>query len=277
MAEPVGTVPGQTIVVDPASPVGWSWQTPPPSPFVTGFFVDFSLLPNQNLAADGAVTIGGKTFTIANRAAAQTFAIQNGSGLYLRCNAVSSSNYATVRTGPLIEASLTDLASGAWPGNYAELWVKILWSQPHTPNADFEFAQMGIVPKPYVFSSQYTLIYGERGYSSSLGNVLAYLNLNGVEAHVAGYNQTDDVLAFRVLANNQVEIYSGASDAGNFPANSSLNLIGQVMLDVTAGISKGPLSGGNGRAQWALIMAAQSGNTAAHSDLLIKQIGIYYR
>jgi hypothetical protein len=90
---------------------------------------------------------------------------------------------------------------------------------------------------------------------------------------------TDDVYAFRILNNVNVEIYAGQSVSGNFPALSALRFVARANWNAVAS-GFDPLSvsvAGSSAAQWALFAEAHSTNNAAASDLLLKKIRILQR
>jgi hypothetical protein len=90
---------------------------------------------------------------------------------------------------------------------------------------------------------------------------------------------TDDVYAFRILNDNVVEIYSGASVGGDFPALSALRLVAQACwLSAVDGFTVISTSiGGSNTLQWACMILVLTGNTAGNSDLLIKKLQVLQR
>lgn len=93
---------------------------------VTVLNLDFSALPNQSLAVDGAVVIDGKTWTKSNSANDfAPMAIVNGSGLVIRPT-TSSPLTGPTRNLPLIRLPFSQLAMPSWLSNTSGIRIYAL-------------------------------------------------------------------------------------------------------------------------------------------------------
>jgi len=95
---------------------------------------------------------------------------------------------------------------------------------------------------------------------------------------------SDDVVAVRILANNLIEIYSGASVAGAFPAVHDLKLSAvaqMVNFNAVGGYQQaypGVPAAQSNALQWAFMFACSaSTDTSGTSDLLIKKLQVLGR
>jgi hypothetical protein len=115
-----GTYPNPTLA---AVPGGWQ----------TALDLDFTALPDQPFTADGACTIGGKTWTVSNTAnASGTVGIQSATGLVLRGNpAIDGGGYRGFSEGgidspfPFLPfGQISALANVDW-STKLRIWVSI--------------------------------------------------------------------------------------------------------------------------------------------------------
>lgn len=271
---PLGTVPGQVLMVDPGAPVGFSWQAlSNPLGWSTAYSVDFSTLPNQTISADGAVTIDGKTFYAFNKANSQTFAVQNGSGLYIRCSAANTTLTTNVSTFPGLYAKFTDLTGLLETANWSECWVWFMFSQPHVPNANYEWAAGRIITVPSSYTPANLNGFSlARGYGTGGMGYQAFAHFGtGATVSAKGWVNSAtvfDVMAFHLIG-GQVEHYLGQSVAGAFPNRTALQLMGRTSLFGTAAV---PTYDG-----FCASFGVMSGNTAAASDLMMMKMLVQYR
>ena len=95
---------------------------------------------------------------------------------------------------------------------------------------------------------------------------------------------TDDVYAFRIISNQFVELYSGASVSGAFPPISALkltcviNFLGPNVTTYPPGIQLPTVANlSSDVMQWALLVAILESGTSGNSDLLLQKMKILYR
>jgi len=91
-----------------------------------------------------------------------------------------------------------------------------------------------------------------------------------------------DVYVYRVMPGELVEVYTGTSSAGAFPATADLDLWGVYgwALDHTNGVITLPSNPGTGKfgqRRWGISLMAKSANTAGAADLLVKKLLIQGR
>jgi hypothetical protein len=269
---PIGGVAGQVLTVVPAAPCGLLWQNVPNPGWVTAYDLDFRTLPDQALPSNGAVTVNGTPMTVFNRANAQTFAVQNGNGLYIRCSTANTDNTTNRADAPGMYAKFTDLNPLLGFANWHEVWARYLISQPHVPNANYEWAMCGLltVPSSYVPSNMNGFRVA-RGYNNGMG-CEAYAHY-GSGAAQSTYGWTANASAYDVIgmkiSGGQIEHYIGQSIAGDFPDVSAMNFIGRSNI---FGITAAPTF--DGMCSWWSVM---SGNTAGNSDLMLKKLLVQYR
>jgi hypothetical protein len=113
----------------------------------TAFDVDFSALPNQTVTANGAVSIGGVTWTAAAFAKSGLFAVANGNGLRIKSNASQSGWYVN-SAGNDPQTSMPHLGvalASAIPGFHLGMQVRVqcVFQSVGAANAD-EFAAVGL-------------------------------------------------------------------------------------------------------------------------------------
>jgi len=257
-----------------------AWSVPAQSnAFVTAYSVDYTGLAGLNLltGGDGTKTIDGKTWTLVNSANLQTAYINDGThaGLYLRCNTNNSLNGNTSLTGGQLYTSSYNLNSVLDTAGWSELRIWFLITQPHAPNANYEYAQAAFVgwnsgAWGYANIDRFTNAFGYNGGRFAGSASVTYTA--GVTTYRGGTTsnpQNYDVMMFRVSA-GVVDAYYGTSSGGSFPGYLTLlpamhasRLSGsaiQTTLDVPV--------------VW---MSVISGNTAGASDMLVKKLLVEYR
>jgi hypothetical protein len=260
----------------------------PGASLATAYSVDFSALTASNLktGGDGTKTLDGKPWALAQSVNAQTVWLNDGThaGLYLRCSVANTDDYLTTYNGPRLIAGLTDL-SGIRPAQTNELWVMVMFSQPHTPNANYEFVRMSVLQLPTNAAdtaATYRRFSIARGYSTTLACAGGYRVAGTSTGQPVSAQLPDvgnDVYAFRILNNQRVEIYTGASVAGAFPAVSALTFFcAGSFLPSTPGFDALSINGTAANSfQWGLEVNVTTGNTAGNSDLLLKKLQVLYR
>jgi hypothetical protein len=253
-----------------------NWSVPPGtgggSSFTTAYSVDFAGLAAQNLKASGdsTYTIDGKSWTTLNTANATTLYLNDGThaGLYVRCSATYTIESGTSRNSPMIMVPIGTLSNTlATNSNWREAWAWVLFSQPHTPNANYEFGWAGVVMSPFSFSSPYQRVHIQRGWSTSLLIQGSALN-NSTTAYTNAYSTSYDVFVLRMTGVDHVELLVGTSSGGGFPARSTLTPIGMFAVNSVLTASA---------ASWTILLGAFSGNTAGASDILFKKLLLEYR
>lgn len=250
---------------------------------ITAYVIDFSTLVAQDLKAggDGAKVIDGKAWTLVNSANATTVYLNDGvhGGIYIRCNAANTDDFNANYNGPRMVASLAALAPAISPDIVIEHQVWFMFSQPHAPNANFEFMRLGVQPYPCLpdAAGLYRRVSVSRGWNGGISRqaVYQYSSLttasNSALYGLPGLNY--DIAAFRMFPNFTVEVYGGDSVAGNFPALSALTFMGRLQMTSpppawdTLNMPTGATSPG-----WAVHFNATTGNVAGNADLLIKKL-----
>ena len=161
----------------------------------------------------------------------------------------------------------------------------VMFSQPHAPAANFEFSRIGIIQMPTNngdVTGTYRRLSFARGYNSGNNTGMGY-QLAGATTGQPDSSPlppfTDDVYAFRILANQRVEMYSGASVAGAFPNLSALSFYAAAsFMSATPGFDALSIYGVSANLlQWALTVNVTTGNTAGNSDFLLKKLQVLYR
>lgn len=245
--------------------------------------IDFSALADQTISASGNFTLGGVTWVAYNVAHSQTFALQNGSGLYVRASSYNSNPISGTFDAPGAYVPLSNLAAALARSCWTEAWVLFLHSQPHTPNANWEGSetgvQLGATTTP-VNRCGWSL---QRGYDDGVGGSNRY---NGYgKANILGASSVNqgghfpevatlDVSAFR-LHGAMVEGYSGTSVGGTFPERYNLSLefaanaMGNPLSGSSFGFDRSPI--------WCAFFHAFPSNTAGNSDILIKRLRVLTR
>jgi hypothetical protein len=256
------------------------------------YSVDFATLApaNEMTGGDGTKTIDGKPWNLKNTAYAQDVYLNDGThnGLYLRCNTSPSDYYGATITAPRFIVGLTDLCGRKWQ-DLLESWLFVIFSQPHTPNASYQGVRVGVklIPNPAEdgLSTQLCRAYGASALVDTIENRHANSTIVATADICTAPPLSDDIMAFHMMANNLVEIYSGQSVAGNFPSPLS-TLIHGLTLSTVCQISNfnGTLGGWGqllyaitdfNNLQWAFLLACSSGiDTSGNSDALLSKLMI---
>ena len=258
------------------------------------YAVDFSTLPAANLltGGDATKTIDGKAaWALKGSAKAQAVALNDGThaGLYIRDATVASDYNGATIDGPRFFVGLSDLTGRKWQ-ELNEIFAMVMFSQPHTPNANYQGARIGVKVIPDAAENGISY-HAVRAYVNGLVDIVEIRSGNSSANLSTVYNGftvpaiTDDVIAFRILNNVFLEIYSGASVEGAFPAVSALKLSALCQF---AGFNSGAqtyqpnllniASGASASLQFALMfICSASGDASGESDLLIKKLQILGR
>lgn len=273
-------------VPGPAGPQGNPGIQGPGGPAVgltTAYDIDLSTLPNQSFSSDGLKTIDSRAaWNLVNSNHGQLIALNDGThaGLYTRCSAFASANYAGTYNCPRWVVGLNDLC-GVNPRDSVEQWVMFMHSQPHTPNANYEYAYfgVGIMPGAEIDTNHtYPVFELMRGYTDSL-KVAVEWQKTTVTQNPSGVvlpATTRDVYAFRIVGNNEVQAYAGSSVGGAWPDISALVFVARAFFAPPQGLSA-EFSGNSNLFQWAAVINVASSNTAGASDVLLKKIKVLYR
>lgn len=279
------TVIGGSTVPGPPGPAGPQGPAGPAAGLTTAYDLDLSTLAAATYNSDGVKTLDGRAaWRLKNAANGQLIALNDGThaGLYTRCSTFNSTNYGTGYNGPRWVIGLNDLC-GVNPRDCTEQWVLYMFSQPHVPNANYEYAYFGIsaLPGADTDTNHSTSVFElARGYSNGLTTIAEWQKDSTVNQAPSGTTlplTTDDVYAFRILANDTIEAYSGASVAGAFPAVTALRYVGRAkyLTQVQGYVTDGPVRDQN--FQWAAVLSIAQSNTVGASDMLLKKIKILYR
>jgi hypothetical protein len=258
--------------------IGGTGGAPAPS-FATVYSVNFAELPNQSIAAD-SVIVDGKNCTASNRANASTFAVQNGSGLYLRCSNANSANDRGNRTGPCITWPITSLSSALASFNWSEIQVWFQAITVNVPSANYETMETGLETgsSPTNPADQTrTCILNQ--YVSTIGTPTHYQQ-GLLHVTVAGGNSqtgtiqvppnTYDISMIRLLVDGSTFAYVGQSAGNAFPSADSLTFIGRGKILASAGaVVAGPSS-----LPFRAFFGVFSVNAAGNSDGLLKKMKI---
>ena len=277
---PVGTVSGQVPTVDPGSPFGWSWQAQLSSyaaSFSTAYAVDFSALPSANLltGGDGIKTINAKPWTLANSVNAQTCYLNDGThaGLYMRCNTNNVNNNNANLAGVAMFIPFTTIAASLALNNWSELWLMYMITQPHVPNATYEYIESGVITTPTSYAAanlnRFRLGNGYGGLGKYVGQMQVTFT-GGASTYAGGFATAAvyDVLCIRLIG-GMVESYYGQSVGGAFPALSTLLFSARSTIGGAAGIVT--LDG------WQCWFSVTASNVAGASDLLLQKMQILVR
>lgn len=235
----------------------------------TVYEVDFAALANQSSLEEGDVVIDGRTWTVANRVNAATVAIQNGSGIYLRCNDNASAMWTTVLTAPSVRVPLSNLSPTLKPSGSRERWIWARFALPHVPDAAHEQALLSVHCRPSSYApenmNRWTLL---SGYASAGPHaVLAQCNYAGTDlskSYVPGVPGSQDVFVFRILGAS-IELYSGVW-ADGWPVPADLTIAARSTL---TDARMTPFSD-----ELMFNLAVGSGNTAGAADVLLKNLRV---
>lgn len=227
---------------------------------------------------DGTKTIDGKTWYLIYSVNASSVGANNGqSGLYIRNNATVTGNYATnTENGPRLRLPISNLG-GVEPYEAVETWLWVMFSTPHSPNANYELASFGLSTGQESLATPTTFqhMHFERSYSSGLSGQIS-LNLLGTETNITALSSTSDVVVLRLVGHDTWQIYLASSVAGEFPDRSALVLSGYAKLS-TQNFLYSTLGGMPGATQTWFYFNVCSGNTAGASDGLLKKLKLEQR
>jgi hypothetical protein len=254
---------------------------------VTAYEVDLSTLATANLktGGDGVKTIDGKPWTLANSANGQAVAVNDGThaGIYLRASTANTDDYTTTYNGVRLVAGLSDL-SGIKLRDTTEFWLWVMFSQPHVPDYNYEFARLGVQMLPALpdTAGTYQRISLIRGFNAAVST--------GIEWRAGGtspaapstksmHSVDHDVYAFRLLSNMRAECYAGASVAGAFPAIADLQHVIDVAFGTAAGgyVTPSIAASGTATQQWGFHCNVATVNTRGNADLLLRKLRIQYK
>lgn len=256
---------------------------------ITGYTVNFSTLPAQDLKAggDGAKVIDGKTWALVNSANASTVYLNDGThaGIYIRCNNADTDDFNNRYDGPRMVAPIVNLAPAVDPRSCIEHQVWFMFSQPHTPNANFEFMRLGVQPYPCLpdNTGQYVRVNAGRGFFNVGLSTGASFQNGGVTVdsstlYFGNPGPNYDVAVFRMFPSFMVDIYEGNSVGGNFPNITALTLVGRGQLttnppgwDISPRPSAATVPG------WAVHFNCTTKNLLGNADLLIQKLMYKYR
>jgi hypothetical protein len=263
----IPTLKGDQGVAGPTGPAG-------SGVFATVADVDFSQLTGQTILTNGGFTLSsGLAGTAFNWGNSQAFALQAGSGLYVRNSAANTANADGTLSGPGVYFKFVDIAAALAMSNWSEAWLWFVFEHAVQPSAAYEYAQIGLIsgpPATYAAANlnRCSLIEGYGGSGHFAGQMQSTFG-GGTSAYRGGYVGATlyDVFAFRIQAAT-VEGYYGLSSGGNLPARSSLVFAGR------AGICGAGVPAFDGWAVWA---AVSTGNTAGNADLRLKRMKVETR
>lgn len=279
----VGGLTGPDGPQGPPGPVGNVGPGGPAVGLTTALDLDLAAQTQASFTTDGTKTIAGiNAFRLSNSNHGQNIALNNGAGLYTRCSTFNSVNYGTTYNGPRWTVGLKDL-TGVDLRDAIEQWVMFMFSQPHTPNANYEYAYLGLSVLPGADSdtnhSQPVVELG-RGFSTSLGTLVEWQSGATVNQNPAGCSvpaTTDDVYAFRILNNKRIETYCGQSSDGAWPSINNLKFVAAAdYWSATQGFSTTQNAHATSL-QWAAVLSTAQSNTVGASDLLLKKLKVLYR
>jgi len=270
--------PGVIPIADGSGSLS-SWVTGAAS-YTLLYEVDFASLPNQTISADGAQTIDGKLCYAVNKANSQTFAVQNGSGLYIRCSTTNSANDASTLSGPIVYWNLYDLDIAMLKNQFGDVKIWFLANSVRTPAANYESFDAGCILGGATSATQ-SRVSALQQYVSSIGTATHYQNgltkWNCTNTSTSGGTpsytppNTFDVFMVHITNAATAKVYYGASVGGAFPDEDDLIYSGRGSFTGTAGIPAEV--GGHLRAY----IDTYSVNTAGNADVLLKRMKILYK
>lgn len=250
--------------------------------FITGYSVDFSTLPAQNLltGGDGAKTIDGKAWSLANAANLQTAYLNDGShaGLYLRCSTASTTNDGAALSGGALYVPLSTLNNVFLNGPMSavsEVWLWLMYEMPHLPDYNSEQAHCGLLWNFSSYAAGSLVRYGTQSfYYNGLYYGQGHFNFGSVSTWAGGRAAPAvDVAAFR-FRHGSIYAYFGASVAGNFPARSDLSIARAASRTLPLSSTAGAQMYHDAMYAW---ISVTSGNTRGNADMLLKKLLVEYR
>jgi hypothetical protein len=246
---------------------------PVPSAFATAYEVDFSKLPDQDLRVGqtngtATKTIDGCSWEIRGGYGVGTFAVQNGNGLYLRCNNTNTNNSGANLTGGALCTKFTSLSSALNLGGWLERWTWWNFTQPHVPSSNSEMAQAGLITAigsyaPSVLNRFNVVVGWNTGLLYS--GKATYAGATDITVNQVFVTPTPNVVVVREVGFS-IELYVGSMTVWGWPLPGSLTFVARFSLAGTAACPAfedlGP---------WISVI---SGNSAGLSDLLVKKLRI---
>lgn len=250
-----------------------AWSVPYTSGFTTAYEVDFSGLPSQNVltGGDGAKTIDGKAWTLANSNGLQTAYVNDGShaGLYLRGSTLNVNNTGGTLSAGALYAALSALnATLAQYHQFREVLIWVNYSMPHLPNANYEMFQAAVFAGTPYTAAGINRMSIMSYYADGNGYGHTHLCLSGVDTTAGGTGSSRDCFVFRLIDGVISETYHGNMVAGAWPAKTALTRSMRAIFGTTGTIT---------RDNWYLSFSIITGNTAGNADGLIKKLKIEYK
>jgi len=253
--------------------------------YTTATQIDLTTDANQTITASGTATIGGVAAYANNVATySQTFQVINGSGLYIRCSATSSSDTGSTYTSPSVSWPLSSFSS-MLPWWSDDVWVLVKATYSRTPAANYETAKVGVAYNASAAGSVVGASWRIRqadiyntGYSGNycqnVGDVTAPAGSDVYRGSAAcgSVAATWDIAAFHVKGNHEVVAFAGQSVGGAFPAITALTYLYTVEIGAVT------ISGGVQTVEYPSIFAgASSQNTDGNADILVTGLLVMYR
>lgn len=246
----------------------------------TLYAVNFASLVDQTILADGAQTIDGKTCYALNKANSQTFAVQNGSGLYIRCSTANTVNAAGNWTGPSMYWQMIDLAASMGRFQWQELQMWFQAVSVRVPSADYEaFTVGGFTGAATAGASQRMEALNQ--YVSGIAtpthyqNGACHVNVNGTETYGAFPSSntvqqppnTWDVFMVQLEMGGNCRLWRGNYGA-DWPAESALIFCGRGVITPSPQYTAG---------DYRALVTTFSVNGAGNADVLLKKMRILYK
>lgn len=219
--------------------------------------IDFSAEATQAFTADGSVLIDGKTWTVANKAAATTFGITNGSGLIIGPSTSNTEYSGANRTCPIITIPVSSLLSSF--DLFAHELRLTVYLSAINGDANTELARAGfeVTSAP---TNQNVMV--AKGFGLGAVTIRSVFNLAGVATLVDdATNNSDNVLSLyyspkALRAETRSGVYSGG-----FPATTR----GRRFMSLGGAVASYPATSTDLR----VLLAAQSGNVSGNFSVTI--------
>lgn len=194
--------------------------------WTTIYDVDFRTATPQTISTDGNYVVAGKTWTMANRASADSVVIDS-SGLTIDCNATNTDYANAVNTAANFSVKFTDVIPNYDPLKHAvRVWVYI---SALNADQDFELAFLSLDRTGGSPVNKMLHMY-KKGFINGLGGNVHYANgtiNNGTQGDIqTTANYSDDVLIIQLpfAGASQFECISGLYNTGtnSWPAITDL-------------------------------------------------------
>jgi len=174
---------------------------------------------------DGTVTIDGKTWYAQNVANSDEMRTVSGEGLVIDCNANATDLYGSTRTGP--NWSIKTGALGIPVNTEFRIWT----IAAHNIDQNYETLDIGV---EQFQSTSYRIVLA-RIFNAS-GKWAARRTVGGVSSGNLKPNfLSDDAYLVHCTNVGSIDIYTGASSGGNFPAFASMRLQQHAEIDFSGG------------------------------------------